>query len=79
MRKERGITLIALVITIILILILAGIAGYEGIKLIQQSNLQTINANMLLIQAKAQTLAEKEEFSGDKENNLKGEKVDKIE
>ncbi len=78
MRKERGITLIALVITIILILILAGIAGYEGIKLIQQSNLQTINANMLLIQAKAQTLAEKAEFSGDKENNLKGEKVDNI-
>ncbi len=78
MKKERGITLVALVITIILILILAGIAGYEGGKIIQQSNLQTISANMLLIQAKAQTLAEKAEFSGDEENSLKGVKVENI-
>lgn len=65
MSKEKGITLIALVITIIVIIILAGITTYEGTQLIKESKLQTVTANMLLIQAKAETLRDKKEFNND--------------
>ena len=57
-RYNSGITLVALVITIIVMMIIASIAVYEGKELIQQSKIQTIETNMLTIQAKAKAYAE---------------------
>lgn len=58
MKKESGITLIALVITVIVILIIAGISVYEGRELINTSKIQTLETNMLKIQVKAKEYAE---------------------
>ena len=62
MKKENGITLVVLMITIIIISILVGITMTSGTKLIKKSKLQTLQTEMLLIKAKAETLKEKKEF-----------------
>lgn len=74
MRKDKGITLIALVITIIVIFILAGITIHEGSKIIQESELQTIKTEMLLIKGKAETLKDKKMFNA--ETILIGSQID---
>lgn len=75
MRKENGITLIALTITIIVIIILAGIVSYSGSQLIKESKLQTIKTEMLLIKGKAETIKDKANFVN-KDNALVGEKIE---
>lgn len=62
MKKQRGVTLIALAITIIVMLILAGISSYYGVDLIQKVKLQDLKTNMLLIQAKAKEAIEEVNF-----------------
>lgn len=53
MKKENGITLVALTITIIVMLIIASITTYYGTDLIKEAKLQDLRTNMLLIQAEA--------------------------
>lgn len=57
-RNNSGITLIALIIIIIVIIIIASISVYEGKELIAKSKVQTLETNMLIIQAKAKSYAE---------------------
>lgn len=56
--NNSGITLIVLVITVIVMTIIASIVVYEGKELISKSKAQTIETNMLTIQAKAKAYAE---------------------
>ena len=57
-RNDSGITLLVLVITIIVLTIIASITVYEGKELINKSKIQTLETNMLTIQAKAKAYAE---------------------
>ncbi len=59
--KEAGITIIALVVIIIVLLIIAGIAINEGIDILKDSKMQTLQTNMLTIKAKAKEYAEEVE------------------
>lgn len=58
MKNNSGITLLALIIIIIIIIIIASISVYEGRELIAKSKVQTLETNMLIIQAKAKSYAE---------------------
>lgn len=62
MKKQDGVTLIALTITIIVIIILAGISSHFGVELIREAKLQDLKTNMLLIQAKAKEAVEEVNF-----------------
>lgn len=62
LRKNKGITLIALTITIIVLLIIAGISVYSGIEIIKNANLEALKTNMLLIEAKAKEYVEEVSF-----------------
>ena len=62
MKKQNGITLIALTITIVLMMILAGITTYFGKDLVKEAKLQDLRTNMLLIQAKAKACVEEVSF-----------------
>lgn len=67
-RNENGITIVSLVITIILLLIIGGITVTIGTQVIKQATLQTVNTNMMLIQAKTKTVAEQAKFNNNKDN-----------
>lgn len=58
MKKQSGITLVALVITIIVLLIIASISVYEGKEAIKNAKVQTFETNMLTIKAKAKAYGE---------------------
>lgn len=76
-KKEKGITLVALAITIIVLTILASVTLYVGTNIIKRANLQNINTDMMLIQAKTKTI--KEQASFNKDNTLyKGTVVSEI-
>ena len=87
MKKERGITLIALTITIVVMMIIAGITVNFGLDLIREVKLQDLRTNMLLMQAKAKECVEEVSFQKAnvtdeneiqtiKNENLKGTKVE---
>lgn len=57
-KNNSGITLLVLVITIVVLTIIASITVYEGKELIVKSKIQTLETNMLTIQAKAKAYAE---------------------
>lgn len=57
-KKNSGITLVALVITIIVMIIIASISVYEGKAIIKKSKIQTLETNMLTVKAKAKAYAE---------------------
>ena len=57
-KNNSGITLLVLVITIIVLIIIASISIYEGKELILKSKVQTLETNMLTIQAKSKAYAE---------------------
>ncbi len=59
MKKDNGITLIALIVTIIIMIILATIVVDFSTKAIDKAKLEDIKTNMLLIQGKSQTIYEK--------------------
>ena len=63
MNREKGITLITLMITLIVMLIIAGVTFYAGSTILKQTKLKTIIANMLLIEAKAKTIKDRVEFT----------------
>ena len=61
-KRNKGITLITLVITIVVLLIIAGIAVYSGKETIKKAKLEELKTNMLLIQAKAKEYVENANF-----------------
>ena len=58
MKNNSGTTLLALIIIVIVLIIIASISVYEGKELIAKSKVQTLETNMLIIQAKAKSYAE---------------------
>lgn len=62
LKNNKGITMVALAIIIIVMIIISGVIIYEGTSTINSAKKQSINTNMLLIQAKARTIQEKKEF-----------------
>lgn len=60
--NQKGVTMVTLVIMIIVMLIISGIIIYTGTSTIKSAKRQSITTNMLLIQAKARTIADKVEF-----------------
>lgn len=63
-KNQRGVTLSALVITIIVLVILAGVTIGATTDLMSDSKVKTYITNMLLVQAKAESLYEKYQFEG---------------
>ena len=63
MKSEKGITLIMLSVTILIMGIL--VTWEYGETLIQRANLQTINTNMLMLQAKTKAIGENARFNND--------------
>lgn len=57
-KNNSGVTLLVLIIAIIVLLIITSIIVYEGKELIIKSKVQTLETNMLTIQAKAKSYAE---------------------
>lgn len=66
--KQKGITMVSLVITIVVMIIITGVTVYTGTGVIKQATLQNVNTNMMLIQAKAKTIAEQAKFNKDTSN-----------
>ena len=62
MSKNKGVTIISLVITIIILLIIAGISIQSGKDIIKQAQLEELKTNMLLIEAKAKGYVEEANF-----------------
>ena len=56
MKKNKGITMIVLVITIALLLILAGISIQSGGNIIKRADLENLKTDMLLIKVKGKEL-----------------------
>lgn len=76
-KNNKGITIVSLVIVIIVLIIIAGVSIGVGGNVIKSAKLQSINTNMLLIQAKAKVIFEESNFNKD-ESLLKGQKVSDI-
>lgn len=78
MKKNRGVTMLSLVITIVLLLIIAGISIGTGGNVIKRSQLENLETNMLLIKGKAKEYVENANFKlgnnienvTDKENRI---------
>lgn len=62
LRKNKGVTLVALSVTVIVLLILAGIAVTAGTDTIKKAKIEEMKTNMLLIQAKAREYVEEVNF-----------------
>lgn len=76
-REQKGITIVSLVITIIVLIIITSVTVYTSVSVIKKANLQTINTNMMLIQAKTKTIAEQAKFNKDT-SNYKGTLISNI-
>ena len=72
LRKNSGVTMVMLVITVIVMLVLAGIVINKGISMVKSARNQSIYTNLLLIQAKARTMVDKD-YS--EENAYIGQKI----
>ena len=66
-KKENGVTIVALVITIAVMIILASITIVASNNLNEKNKIKNIQTNMLLIQAKAEEIYNKKQY-GDTEN-----------
>ncbi len=62
MKKQSGITMVALIITIVVMLILAAIAIELGNDVVDNAKIEDIKTNMLSIKAKAKIVAEQYNF-----------------
>lgn len=83
MKKNGGITLVALTITIIVLIILSGITIKFGTDAIKSAKLESLKTNMLLLQGKLKMVAEEIKFknpdkSDDELEQLDVEGVNKI-
>lgn len=63
MKKNKGITMVSLVITIIILLILASISIGVGNNVIKKSELENLKTNMLLIKVKGKEYIENANFN----------------
>ncbi len=63
MEKNKGITMIVLVITIVLLLILAGISIQGGGSIIKRADLENLKTDMLLIKVKGKEYVENANFN----------------
>lgn len=75
-KNEKGITIISLVIAVIIIVLIAAVGITQGREVINKANVQTLNTNMLLVQAKAKIIEERHSF--DEENLYHGEQLSTI-
>ena len=71
LRKENGVTLVALIVTIIVMLILASITIVASKNLNDKARVKNLKTSMLLIQAKAEEIYNKYEY--EKNSNYPGE------
>lgn len=62
MKKNKGITLVSLMVTVIVLLIIASITVYTGKEVIKKAQLEELRTNMLMIQAKAKEYVELANF-----------------
>lgn len=62
LKKENGITIVALVITVVLMLILVGVAINYGTDSINKANLEDIKTDMISIKTRAKIVAEQYNF-----------------
>ena len=62
LEKEKGITIIALIITVILMLILVGVAVNYGTNSIDKANLEDIKTDMISIKTRAKIVVEQYNF-----------------
>lgn len=62
LRKEKGITLVALVITIILMMILVGVTIHFSTDAIKKANLEDIKTDMISIKTRAKIVVEQYNF-----------------
>lgn len=62
LNKEKGITIIALIITIILMLILAGVGMHFGSDAVNKAKLEDIKTDMISIKTKAKIITEQYNF-----------------
>ncbi len=71
-KKNEGITLVSLTVTIIVIIILLAVTIRGASYMLVDSRLKSCITNMILVQAKAQTIFEKADFDENSvhENNL---------
>ena len=58
MKEQSGITLVSLIIAVIIIIIISSISFYQGKEAIKNAKIQTFEANMLTIKAKAKAYGE---------------------
>ena len=63
LKNNKGITLMTLVITIIVLLIIVSITVNYGIDSINKAQIQNMQTNMLLIEAKAKNMLKMQIFS----------------
>ena len=75
--KEKGITLMSLVITIVILLILASITTYSGIEVIKSSKLTTFTTEMKIMQTQVNELYQKMQ-DGDTTIEELGENISQI-
>lgn len=78
MKNNKGVTLVSLVITIVVLIIISGITVNVSNDVSEQARLQDLKTNMLLIQAKAKTLAEEVNFETANLDATKEEDAKKI-
>lgn len=62
LRKEKGITLVALVITIVLMMILVGVTIHFSTDAIDRARLEDIKTDMISIKTRAKIVAEQYNF-----------------
>lgn len=62
MKKNKGITMISLVIIVVILLILVGISVNTGNNIIKQSQIENLKTNMLLIKVKGKEYVENANF-----------------
>lgn len=68
-KKDKGVTLVSLVVTILVIIIIASISIYSGKEVIKRAKLEDLSTNMLLIQVKAKECVEEASFKIGKKTN----------
>lgn len=74
LKKENGITIVALVITVIIMLMLAGVGVYYASDAMKKGKLEDIKTDMISIKTKAKIVAEEYNFKDIE--NLVGTKLD---
>ena len=68
LKNNKGITILALIITILVLLVLTSVSLGTGYSVITDIKLGRTVANMALVKAKAETIYEQSQFSGNEED-----------